>query len=221
MTKSDLPKFAALWKATGEIYGKSMSDQAISIIFRQLAKYEYSAVDRALQRHLDDTDGGRFVPKPADIVRYIDGDLGTAPMLAWSKVDAAVRSPGNNATVVFDDPIIMAIIEDTGGWIRLGKLDEETLKFYGNEFQKRYRGYQAKPPLRHPRKLIGIEEQVNALEYPDFIPEPRLIGDPQKALAILRSGTGKALPSVPLSQVAGKQNIIRLVKDLGVDDEAL
>ncbi|MEY1661567.1 hypothetical protein [Isoalcanivorax beigongshangi] len=76
MKPNDYPEFVALWTQVFELYGKRPSDGALDLTFSALSRFELSDIRRGLTAHVNDTQHGDFVPKPADIVRNIEGDAG-------------------------------------------------------------------------------------------------------------------------------------------------
>ncbi len=208
MTPNDYSEFVTLWSQVSEQYGKSPSDGALDLIFGALQRFDLESVRQALIAHMNDTQHGSFAPKIADIVRHIEGDGDTRALSAWGKVEDAIRRVGPYETVVFDDPRTMAAIEEMGGWIKLCDVTDKDLPFKGNEFKKRYQGYISRPPERFPSKLLGMSEAENAGEHQEFVPEPRLIGEPQKCLAVIKRGSearpGALRLSEALDSVAGR-----------------
>jgi hypothetical protein len=204
MKQDEYQQFQVLWTSVCDVYGKSPSDAAIGMNFRALAKYPLAHVRRALDAHLSDSDGGRFMPKPADLIRHIDGDPESQSLLAWSKVEKHIRTVGPWQTVVFDDPNIMAAIEEMGGWIELCKVTEKELPFKRNEFAKRYKGYQLRPPEHYPNRLTGASEAHNARIKSDVKTDPVLIGDPELCQQIYLNAPGKSSGPVRLSQITDK-----------------
>ena len=188
MNANDYPEFVTLWTQVCEVYGKPPSDGALDLMFNALKRFDLEAIKQALTAHVNDTQHGDFVPKPADIVRHIEGDGDTRALSAWAKVEDAIRRVGPYESVVFDDPRTMAAIEEMGGWIKLCDVTDRDLPFKGNEFKKRYQAYISRPPERHPSKLLGMSEATNAGEHQEFVPEPRLIGNPQKCLTVMKQG---------------------------------
>jgi hypothetical protein len=134
-------------------------------------------------------DSGQWCPKPADVVKMLQGSTKDSANSAWSSVDYAIRTRGDQYSVVFDDPLIHRVVEDMGGWIKLCRTDSEQYPFTQNEFVNRYRGYKMRgevPP--YPSKLIGTPEDYNARQgYP--VQPPLLIGDPKKAQLVLQNGS--------------------------------
>lgn len=182
--------FGALIVGVGELYGKAISPQLISIYWDGLKDYEFDEVKVAVNLHVRNPDTGQFMPKIADVVKFIEGGTLTQAMRAWQKVMDAVRIVGTYQSVVFDAAIIHAVITDMGGWQSIGRIDNEELPFKAREFEKRYQGYRIKPPTYYPRRLVGIFEQENVrLGYK---PEaPLLLGNPERAMIVLEKGADR------------------------------
>lgn len=161
--------------------------QVLMVFFEVLKGYEIEEIERAVMGHLADPDSGMYAPKPADIVKRIDGNANSRATMAWAKVSKAITKVGQYDSVAFDDPLIHAIIEDMGGWVVICASTEDEIRFRAAEFERRYRGYMVTPPLRYLTHLPGIFETQNVVN--GYQPEPPvLIGDRQKALAVFRSG---------------------------------
>ncbi len=159
-----------------------------------LEQFELAEVKAAFQAHLSNPDTGQFMPKPADVMRYVKGGTQTQALQAWSKVANAIRSVGGHASVVFDDPLIHVVIEEMGGWISLCQTLLKDLPFRANEFEKRYAAYVLHPPLHYPKQLTGLIEGQNRMNGYDYaIKPPLLIGDPKRALQVLQNGCEKLL----------------------------
>lgn len=207
MTKDDFLSFSALWIATGELYGKAPSDAALNLAFQALRRYSLADTKRALGAHVQDAADGRFMPKPADLVKHIDGDPESRALLAWTLVETAIAKHGPYATVIFDDRSIMTTIEDMGGWLDLCAVTDTDLPFRRNEFARRYRGYLNRPPSLHPAKLLGISDSHNSrLDVPRLM-DPVLVGDPQKCLEVHQSGGEKPKGPATLGQLMRQAGI--------------
>lgn len=199
MHSRDLEKFTILIAGIGELYGKNISDHLVDIYWQVLKQYQFEDVHNAFQSHIQNPDCGQFLPKPADIVRWIEGSGETKALLAWAKVERAVIQIGSYQSVVFDDPLIHAVLENMGGWVKLCSMKNDQMPFYANEFQKRYMGYVNKSPERHPKHLSGISECENSKNGFEVVP-PILIGDSAKAKSVLESGGGVPLLTEPLDK---------------------
>lgn len=175
MKANDKIAFAEYMVGIGEIYQQNVSRQKVSLYWQLLANYEWCDVKNAIDAYLVNPDCGQFLPKPADIVNWISGNTVNQALLAWTKVEDAIRKIGPYQSVVFDDAKIHAVLADMGGWIKFETVKHHELPFIAKEFQTRYQQYAIKPPLTYPRKLIGKTECQNALNgYP--IPKPMLLG---------------------------------------------
>lgn len=190
MLDSDRSQFYALMTGLFELYGKKASKELLGLYYGALKSYEIADLVRAANQHSLDPDAGQFMPKPADFVRHIDGSKQTRAMRGWTAVDKAIRFVGPYESVVFDDPIIHAVIQDMGGWLSLcDTKTEDDLKFRRHEFEKRYQGYALQGGTsEYPARLVGLTEADCArLNKP--VPAPKLIGDPERARRVLLTGS--------------------------------
>ena len=195
MQSTDKSQFVEGLNACMELYGKpKVSVAVLGMWWEALKRFSLDEVSAGFNRHAQDPDQGSFVPKPADIIRNISGNTQTQGEQAWTKVDFAIRTTGPHQSVVFDDPIIHAVIADMGGWISLCMVDRDEYPFKHNEFVKRYRGYSTNPPAQIPRKLIGHAEQEFQMRQGKFergalnAPEPVLIGNLEAAQKVYLEG---------------------------------
>lgn len=189
MNDNDKERFSSCLLGAAEIIGKQLSPQAIKLYWEILKNYSIEEVEQAFFSHASNPDVGQFMPKPADIIKAIDGSGESRSMIAWTKVDKALRTIGTYETVVFDDPIIHKVISDMGGWISFGEIIESEYPFKANEFNKRYLGYANRRNIEHPKKMIGIFE-VSNLENKQKVAPPLLLGSPEKAKLVLEGGGG-------------------------------
>lgn len=156
MIEQDMDKFAAILTGVGELYGKTISAPVINIFWGALKNYDIDSVEDAVQRHITNPDAGQFMPKLADLIRMIEGGSKDAAAVAWSKVDEALRHIGTYQDIRFDDPIIMRVIHDMGGWVGFGDKLEDEWPFVANDFKARYTAYRSRrAPFDPPKLLIG------------------------------------------------------------------
>src|SRR5262249_41248898 len=94
MTNADMTKFVKLMTGLGILYGKPMSEQLIDIYWQALQSFSFSAVKEAFNAHVRNPDTGQYLPKPADVVRYVEGTGATQALQAWSQVIRTIRSVG-------------------------------------------------------------------------------------------------------------------------------
>lgn len=193
MNDSDLEEFSKCLLGIGELYDKSMAGQLIDTYWSVLKNFPIEEVKSAFEKHISNPDGGQFFPKPADIIRGIQGGVDGRALQAWSKVDKAIRSIGPYEDVVFDDPLIHSIISDMGGWVSLNKVTDKEYPFKRNEFATRYRSLLNNPPINYPSKLIGIATAGNSTAL-----IPVMLGDQDKCKAVYSLGIEG--PSIQISR---------------------
>jgi hypothetical protein len=190
MQPSDRKAFATLILAVSEYHGKQLSPEVLRIYWDGLSGYEFEDVQRILNEHLRNPDTGQFMPKVADVVKFIEGSTLTQAMRAWRKVEHAIHAAGGWQSVVFDDFLIHAVISDMGGWELLCQTTKDELVFKIREFERRFQGYRLRSPGEYPRRLIGRFERENAVHGYATQP-PMLIGDPQSAQLVYQGGADK------------------------------
>tara|TARA_R110000850_G_scaffold264606_1_gene393769 strand:+ start:17040 stop:17714 length:675 start_codon:yes stop_codon:yes gene_type:complete len=192
MNTNDMEAFDQIWTEAHEVYGRKPEPRVVYMVFQALISFPLQDIERALCRHLTNPDTGQYPPKPADIVRLIQGSSQTTSGEAWAKVDRAIRCVGNYRTVVFDDPKIHAAIDRLGGWQKISLTEEKEYPFLRNNFLKLYQGFTVQPPETFPRKLIGTCEHENS-QHDSFMRgrsknEPVMIGDPERARLVYQGG---------------------------------
>lgn len=193
MQSDDSKQFRRLLEGVFDFYGKSLSEFTLSVWWEAMRPFEFVAVKDALNRHAVNPDNGQFLPKPADVVKLLQGSSLDSALMAWAKVDRAVRQVGPYSSVVFDDPIIHRVIADMGGWVAFGNVTEEEWPFKAKEFENRYRGYRMRPQLDYPRRLIGIEEAENGRQGFNQDGRITMVGDREKCEAVAAGGTDQPL----------------------------
>jgi len=193
MRQSELEQFGEMLEAVAETYGKKLTPALLKIYFEALKRYEFGDVARAFSSHVQNPDCGQFMPKPADVIRFIDGGGQARSLQAWTKVETAIKHCGAYSSIVFDDAIIHAVIADMGGWINLCRTSLDEMPFRAAEFQKRYAGYQHRPLVNYPAKLLGVFENENS-QNGFKSQQPALIGDETKAKVVLEGGSNNVTP---------------------------
>lgn len=205
MTPNDSELFTALVGDVYAFYRQDYSAFAGRVWWQAMQPFDFAAVAEAFSRHAVNPDSGQYMPKPADIVKMLQGSTQDAALVAWSKVDKAVRSVGTYNSVAFDDPLIHRVITEMGGWISFGAKSEDEWPFVSKEFVNRYRGYRARNEIPdYPPHLIGMAEAENSKNGFRSQP-PLLLGDPTKAQTVLTHGSNAPMLTVtPVSTMAAK-----------------
>lgn len=204
MQGGDREAFLQVLTGLSVLYQQPFNAVLIDLYWQALQRFAFKDVKSALEAHISDPDKGQYLPKPADVVRYLVGSRDTKALAAFSKVTQAIRRVGGYQSVVFDDPLIHTVIEDMGGWMLLCQMTQKELAFRMQEFIQRYAGFITHPPTSYPKQLVGLTEHHNRLSAYPLAP-PLLIGQPDKALAVYTGGEEITLPYHPLNRVPAKQ----------------
>lgn len=193
MTQDDYEDFAGMVGGITELYGRAASEFAITIWWGALRQFDFSAVRQAFDRHVRNPDSGQFAPKPADLIRMMGGTTQDSALVAWAKVDRALRVVGTYRSVAFDDALVHRVLTEMGGWTALGVKTEKEWPFIAKEFENRYRGYRMRNEHPdYPPILVGLAEAQNA--QAGFEGEgPTLIGDQEQAHRVIAFGSTQPL----------------------------
>jgi len=162
MTPHDREGFAALMTQALAFYRQDASDFALSVWWEACKGFDLEQVRKALTAHAMDPERGQFAPKPADIVRQLQGTHTDRALIAWGRVWEAMQSTGAYQSVDFGDPIVHAAIVDMGGWVSLCRIDLDDLPFVQKRFCDAYRTYSARGKPDAPLRLAGEHEIANA-----------------------------------------------------------
>jgi len=203
VNNNEMEDFAEIWTAAYAVYGKTVSDPMLDVVFSALSSYSLQDIRRGLSGHIKNPDSGQFPPKPADVIKHISGNSQSAAGEAWAKVDYAIRCVGNYRSVVFDDTKIHAAIERLGGWAKVSTTTNDEYPYLQNHFLKLYQGFTVQPPEAFPRKLMGYCEHQNS-QQSEFArgkakDEPALIGNPEKARDVYHGGGDQGIAQITLN----------------------
>lgn len=189
MKASDRLKFFEVLGGVHDFYGRDLSKFAGQVWWQSCETFELEQVSKAFSAHLMDAEHGRFMPKPADLVRVLQGTRTDRSLMAWAKVFDAIQRVGGYTSVCFDDGLIHAAIEDMGGWVTLCRSDADELPFMQKRFCDTFKAYTTRGgDVAYPAQLRGAAAIDNATRgY--AIGRPTLIGDPERAQQVLAAGS--------------------------------
>ena len=196
MTRADFNPFSELIQAVAECYGQTLSAQGVALRFKLLEQFEFAEVQKAALSVMA-TRKYTSMPTPADFLEHMSGGAAEDKAeVEAGKVLSAVSAYGGYASVVFDNPVTQAVIVQAyGGWVKLcadcGV--EESEKWFRKDFAKTWAAY-SRQGVKQFGSLPGLIEITNHSngQY-EHIPQPKLIGDPAKAQAVLEAGKESAL----------------------------
>lgn len=187
MNHSEKTKFIEVLTGVHDFYGKDLSKFAIAVWLQACDTFDVEQITKALSAHLMDPERGQFMPKPADIVRQLQGTNTDRSLIAWGKVLDACQRVGAYTSVCFDDGLIHAAIEDLGGWMKLCRSETKDLGYLQTRFCASYKAYASRGDTAYPAMLPGEHAIANAVKGYAAQP-PVLIGDPIKAQRVLANG---------------------------------
>ena len=191
MTQADFKSFSELVQGVAECYGQSLSAQGVALRFKLLEQFDMAEVRQAALSIMA-TRTYTSMPTPADCLEHISG--GSAEDKAEveaGKVLAAIGKHGAYASVLFDDAVTQAVIVQAyGGWPKLcadcGV--EESEHWFRKNFAKTWAAY-SRQGVKQSGHLPGLFEITNYSNgFFDYVDPPKLIGDPDKARAVLEAG---------------------------------
>lgn len=191
MKQADFKPFSALIQGVAECYGQSLSAQGIALRFKLLEQFGFAEVEKAALSVMA-TRKYTSMPTPADFLEHIrGGNAEDKAEVEAGKVLDAIGRHGAYSSVVFDDAVTQAVIVQAyGGWPKLCAECgvEETENWFRKNFAKTWAAY-ARQGVKQSGHLPGIIEISNYSNgYHEHIPPPKLVGDPDKAKAVLESG---------------------------------
>lgn len=204
MFEAQKPEFGALIKDVLAFYKQNASSFALDVWWQACKGYDIEQVRKALTAHCMDAERGQFPPKPADLVRALEGTATDRAMIAWGKVLEAMQRVGGYTDVVFDDPAIHAVVQDLGGWPKVCRTETAELSYLQHRFCEAYRAYAGRGQFEYPRKLTGDrspDHEYSSRGIP--VPKPAVVGEVERARLVYAGG-----------QRGGKTNISRDVQSL-------
>ena len=190
MQDSDRKDFLQVFMPLVEVWDREMSSALIELYFRALEPWPLEQVKAAIVRSLREC---RFFPKPAEIVEQIQaagGRLEDVALTEAHKVLEAVARHGGGVSVCFDNPCTQAVIHaQFGGWVLLcDTLTEAERKWFLRDFTAAYQAC-ARQGVELGGSLAGRYELHNAAHgHHEHMPPPVLIGDQDRARAVLLAG---------------------------------
>ncbi|MHB1562644.1 MAG: DUF6475 domain-containing protein [Leptospirillum sp.] len=176
LTSRDLAK---VMQPVSELYGKNLTLEMLNLWFGLLKEYSIEEIQNAFSQYIQTESR---MPLPADILKILLGSSDDLALAALIKVENAMSRYGSYATVIFDDPIIHAVIPELGGWVRTCRLTENEFTWWKKDFRERYQYHLRYGTLADlPAKLLGIYDERNIL-FGEKHQKPAVIGDYEKAI---------------------------------------
>jgi len=181
MTKNE---FLNIFTGLCELYKQSPSEFVLNTYYDLLKNYDLAqvqgAVDICLRTYKYNT-----LPKPAELLQYIEDSPNDKAISAWIQVIDAIRDYGYYDTIEFEDKIIHHCIDNFGGWMWLCSQKKTEMPFIEKRFLDLYRIF-SKREFKSPPKLIGFVDAKNREKgYMKAIPETIKITSSKPKLLIM------------------------------------
>lgn len=167
-------KFNELMAAMAEVFDKEITESLLSVYWQVLEPYQDIESISALNKCLLSC---KFFPKPADLLEQLQGNNEDLALIAWGKVDYAIRHIGGNSSVVFDDPVIHLALEAMGGWHDTNEWQERDMTWKRKEFLATYHAQKHSGRQPSPYLQGSTEIQQRAQGYTSVITKPKQIGE--------------------------------------------
>ena len=186
--------FAKIMQPVSELYGKNLTPEALNLWFGLLKEYSIEEIQNAFSWYIQTESR---MPLPADILKILRGSEEDLALAALIKVETAMSRHGSYATVVFDDPVIHAVIDELGGWIRCCHVTESEFPWWKREFRERYKHHARYGlPPRLPATLMGIIDERN-LPLGKQPQKPVVIGNYETAIGwVSKLENSESLPGL-------------------------
>lgn len=175
----DDERFLFVMAALGEAYGQESSAFKERIYAKALEDISIEAIESAAWSLIKTRTLASF-PKVGEIREHLHGGKSEdKAVLALDTLERAMSSVGKYRSIVFDDPLIMAVVSSMGGWPKLCSMEADEWKWSRKDFEKIYRAYSAQPleRLQIPERLAGIAERDNGAKGFDEVPQIAFVGE--------------------------------------------
>lgn len=193
MIEADRERFATELFAVAQMQRQELSAEQLEMYWRVLSPE--LTLDQYLQAICKAASRLEWVPKPSQILEFAGKNSGTSDGPAmWQNIVTAISAGGHNAVVVFDDVRAVACIHRLGGWGALCSIPNEfSLQAARRDFLKYWDAYENEPvPDDTPRYASAGAGSIERV---------LIIGDQDKARALLRSRPNPELKGLPLRTI--------------------
>ena len=150
-----------------EAYGVELSPVKVVAYYLTVADIPEAEVEAAMNTALRAL---KYFPSPAELREQIEGNINDRAYVAYSTLLRATKEHGYYASVKFEDPLIMTVVEHMGGWMEWCQLTAKEQSYRKQEFVSLYRFFATKDGIKPPHHLIGFEEASNSDMFPELVP---------------------------------------------------
>lgn len=203
MTNNDFQEFCTVLSATIMLIKPEFvpTKQYMEFYFLTLKDFDIVQIRRALTKHIQNPVTGMYIPKPADLMKYLKPATGNDAERQWSIVMQAISSCGGRySNVYFEDVITNTIIHEMN-WGNICNITDTSEPFERKRFLQAYENYSNFAPQYEAGVNYGIchNHNVDKLEHePVYLVRnngaheltyteelPKLVADPKRASALM------------------------------------
>ena len=203
MTNNDFQEFCAILSATIMLIKPEFvpTKQYMDFYFLTLKDFDIVQIRRALTKHIQNPVTGMYIPKPADLMKYLKPTTGNDAARQWSIVMQAISSCGGRySNVYFEDVITNTIIHEMS-WGNICNITDTSEPFERKRFLQAYENYSNFAPqyeaginygICHNHNVDKLEHEPvylvrnnGAYELTDTEELPKLIADQKRANALV------------------------------------
>ena len=162
-------RLATLLTGLADYYRQPISESATRIYAMCLSQFPIDDIEAAAAIHVNDPDRGKFMPKVADFVAVMEGNVEESAALAWDRVlgrrdpwkrvDGIVEKDewGRPIRQPYDeiDEINAAVIKSMGGWdTAIGQRNSADMAFVFKDFLIRFKAYKRRG--KNEKSLLNL-----------------------------------------------------------------
>jgi len=171
----DKPYFVKVMTGLCELFNKTPSEFIFDIYYEAFKEYSDEQINTAVTNCVK-TYKYNTLPKPADIIEWIEGTKDDKALNAWLTARSAIARVGYYNSVAFGDPIISRVISEMGGWVDFCSQLTCDMPFVEKRFREIYKTFEKKD-IHEPVPLVGFLESQNRLKgLTESIPKAVRIG---------------------------------------------
>ena len=203
MTNNDFQEFCTVLSATIMLIKPEFvpTKQYMEFYFLTLKDFDIVQIRRALTKHIQNPVTGMYIPKPADLMKYLKPATGNDAERQWSIVMQAISGCGGRySNVYFEDVITNTIIHEMN-WGNICNITDTSEPFERKRFLQAYENYSNFAPqyeaginygICHNHNVDKLEHEPvylvrnnGAHELTDTEELPKLIADQKRASALM------------------------------------
>jgi hypothetical protein len=191
----DKAKFADLMTGLFDMYSKVPSQFIFDTYYEIFKDYDFEAFSLAVRKCLKEK-VYNSVPKPAEILEFLEGTRDDKALVGWLQLMEAVEKGGYYTSIEFADPVIPHAVNELGGWQWFCSQPKDELPFIQKRFMDLYRLF-LKREISGSGRLIGwTEAQNNIKGYLKDAPPALRIGFEIKSVKELEHQTAEKMRGV-------------------------